>query len=366
MAGAPEIAVVGAGIVGLATAHALRERGAGVRVYDPGAPGGGMSGGRTRIFRHGHDDPRLASAARRARALWRAWEEGLGIETVSSDGAVAIGAAVPGRLAVLEREPEPPARALQPAELAAAMPLLAPFEGPAMLDGDGGAIRAEDVVAALARSLGDAIVAEEVLAVVPREGRGVDVVAGGRRARHAAVVVCAGRGTAALARALGLAPPVEASAHIRLTFRVRGGPPARLPCLQDSSGAFGEAAAYGSPMPGNREFAVGIPEPVPADAGGAMLDADALDAMARRTREYVERALPGLDPEPVGSRACWVTRLPWGADGMAVWEAGDARFLVGHNLFKMAPLLGCALADLATGRRPELDLAPAARLGDGG
>ena len=82
-----------------------------------------------------------------------------------------------------------------------------------------------------------------------------------------------------------------------------------------------------------------------------------------RTRAYVARALPGLSPEPIGSRACWVTQLDWGADGVAVWGAGDARFLVGHNLFKHAPLLGEALADIATGATPALDLRPEARLG---
>jgi len=361
MAATPDIAVVGAGIVGLATAHVLRERGVAVRVYEPGAPGAGQSGGATRIFRHGHDDARLAAAAPRSRALWRGWGERLGLETVSADGAVAIGAAVPHRLGLLSRQGGVHARALTPADLAAVMPALAGYGGPAMIDEGGGAIRAAGVVSALARSLGEAIVTDEVLAVIPREGGGVDVVAGGGRSRYAAVVVCAGRGTEALARTLGLVPPVEVSAHVRLTFRVRGVPPPRLPCLQDSSGAFGEGGAYGAPLPGNREYAVGIAAPP-----GALRRPEGLDALERRTRAYVARALPGLDPEPVGARACWVTRLPWGADGVAVWQAADVHLLVGNNLFKHAPLLGHALADLATGAPPALDLAPAARLGHAG
>ncbi len=156
---------------------------------------------------------------------------------------------------------------------------------------------------------------------------------------------------------------MELSAHIRLTFRVRGAPPRRLPCLQDSSGAFGETGVYGAALPGNREYGVGIATTVPATDAGALRDGDGLARLAARTRDYVARALPGLDPEPVGSRACWVTELPWGSDGVAAWHAGDVHLVVGHNLFKQAPGIGRALADVATGVAPALDLRPQARLG---
>jgi sarcosine oxidase len=360
----PEIAVVGAGVVGLCAAYALSRRGVPVRVYEPGRPGDAQSGGASRIFRHAHDDPRLVGAARAARALWRGWGERLGIETISADGAVAIGDAVPRRLAILEREGVP-VRAIDRHELARLLPILARFDGPAMIDDAAGSIRTEAVVAALAAALGDAITTDEVMAVRPLDGGGVEVVTGGGRHRHPTVLVCAGRGTAALARPLGLAPPVTLSAHIRLTFAVRGDPPERLPCLQDSSGAFGETGTYAAALPGNRAYAVGIADPIPARPEGALRDAADPAALVARTRAYVARALPRLSPEPIGSRACWVTELDWGADGVAVWEAGDARFLVGHNLFKHAPALGEALADHATGVTPALDLTPEARLGRG-
>ncbi len=67
------IAVVGAGIVGLSTAFALRRRGIAVRIYERGEIGGGQSAGGTRIFRLNHVDRRLVALACTARELWLGW-----------------------------------------------------------------------------------------------------------------------------------------------------------------------------------------------------------------------------------------------------------------------------------------------------
>lgn len=356
--------MIGAGIVGLSAAYSLLERGVAVTVYEQGVPGNGQSGGESRIFRHAHADPRLVAFACRSRAIWSEWEQALGVELVSDDGVVALGPSVEDRLRMLGRVGGVDARPIDAAELSERLPLLAGYSGPAMLDGSGGSIRTGTAIGALAARLGDSLVAEEVISVRPTSPGTVEVRTGGRCAEYAGVVVCAGRRTPQLARGVGLALPVRQAAHVRLTFAVRGTAPARLACLQDGSGHFGEAGIYAAPSAGNRHYALGLSQTIDAQEDGSLLDPAGLAELGERASGYVGRALPGLAPEPVDYRHCWVTELPWSADGFAVWEAEGLFFVAGHNLFKQAPALGRAVAQAALGEGLADELRPEARLGD--
>jgi sarcosine oxidase len=233
-----------------------------------------------------------------------------------------------------------------------------------VLDADGGAIRTTEAIRLLAQSLGDALIADEVLSLRPREG-GIELRSGTALETFERVVVCAGRGTAALARTVGLSLPVGLSAHVRATFELAGSPPARLACLQDSSGSFPEMGVYAAPEPGNARYAVGLSETLEVGEDGGIVDPAMLGELEERTVAYVAEALPGLVPDPVGFVHCWVTEVPWSEDGLAVWDHDGILFAAGHNLFKMAPALGRDLAAAASGE-PLGDLDPASRLGAAG
>ena len=361
----PHVAVIGAGIIGLSTAFALQRQGAQVSVIESGQPGSGQSAGQGRIFRHAHADSRLVGEVVRSRALWREWQDELGVDLVAPDGAVAIGDGVPAKAEALEAFPDVPVRLLTPAELHERLPVLAGYDGPAMLDVHGGAIRTTAAVHALTDRLTGSLVADHVLAVRRRDDGSVEVRTGTDTRAFDHVVLCAGRGTAGLGRGVGLELPVELGAHVRVTFRVAAGLAGPLPTFQDGSGQFGETGVYASPYPDARFYAVGLSGATPAQGDGGVADPEELAALAERTVAYVERALPGLRPSPVDHVHCWVTRLPWGEDGVGIWSQRGVTAVAGHNLFKQAPVLGEALAATALDGEVPAPWHHTARLGGG-
>jgi sarcosine oxidase len=336
-----EVAVVGAGITGLATAYELLRRGVDVRVFEAARPGAGQSAGRTRIFRHAHRRPELVERAVEARALWEHWEAELGARLLGREGMLLTGAAAEEVAPLLEAAGTQ-GRLLDEREQAEAMPILRPPGGPALLDELGGSTDVRAAIELLAAALGDRLVLAEVFAVDPGEPAVIESSEGIWEAGRA--VLCAGAGIASLAPELGISFTI--SCHARATFRVRDAALAgRVPALQEQSGAFGEIV-YAAAFPGEPLYAVGL----------AGEDADvpigaATEPLVERIANYVREALPGLDPEPVGVRLCVPTELPDGPDRFEVWRSGPVLAVAGDNLFKFGPWLGRMLAAAACGER---------------
>jgi sarcosine oxidase len=353
------VAIVGAGIVGLSTARALRDRGAEVRVYERQAPGHGQSAGGTRIFRLNHADDRLIGLAQRAQRIWRRWEDEHGVSLVGRDGVLVAGPAAAARHDGLRRAGES-GDWIDASEQERRLPLLRPFTGPVLLDAGGGPIRTEAAIGALAGDLRAALRHADVLAVRPVPGGGIEVLTPQGSFGHDAAVLCAGQDTQRLARQAGVDIPVALSQHLRATFRVLGTPPDRMSCLQDQSCEHGDRV-YGSPYPSRDLYGVGL-----AGGRGELEAGDPLerfDELRARLAAYVRAALPGLEPEPVTDVTCWVTRLPWGSDGVAAWTSSGITVIAGNNLFKLAPAVGELLAEtVSTGAVPEI-LRPEAQLG---
>jgi sarcosine oxidase len=349
MRGTAEVAVVGAGITGLATAYELFRRGVDVRVFEAARPGAGQSAGRTRIFRHAHRRRELVERAVESRALWEIWEEELGTRLLGREGMLLTGPSAPEVAGLLE-EAGAPGRLLDEREQAETLPILSPPGGPALLDELGGSTDVAGAIRVLAGALGDRLLLAEVFAVDPGEPAVIETSEGIWEAGR--VVVCAGAGIGSLAPELGI--PVRLSCHARVTFRVRDTALAgRLAALQEQSGSYGEIV-YAAAFPGEALYAVGI-----AGEGADVPLGAPTGPLVERIVAYVRKALPGLDPEPVGVRLCVPTDLPDSPDRFEVWSSGSVLALAGDNLFKFAPWLGRMLAAAACGEREPEGLVPA-------
>jgi sarcosine oxidase len=327
-----DVVVVGGGVVGLAVADALHRRGAEVACLEAGLPGAGQSAGRTRIFRHSHEDPALVREAIEARALWAEWEDRAGRRLLGDEGALLVRDDPDGDLERL-RAAGVDARLVAADEQRAELGPWAPRERPAILE-PGGAIRARRTIATLSGWLGDRLVAACPVLELREEPGHVRVLATEGVWQARAVVVCAGAQTTALAAAQGLDIPVGYAASTRATYVVRAGAHA-LACLRDKAPPDGRsyyAAAVGS----TGRYAVGSPayDLNETDAG------DELD----RLRAYVEACLPGLDPEPEHVRTCISSHPAWGEEGHRTFQRGRITFVAGGQLFKFAPLIAERLA----------------------
>ena len=336
---AADVAVVGGGIVGLAAADALAQRGAAVVVLERGEPGAGQSAGAARGFRHLHATEAQIADAVAARAGWDAWSERAGEPLVGEEGALRLGGDVAADAARL-RACGVPAEVVEQA--GDRHPALRPGAGPLLWDPRGGAIRAERAIAWLRDGLDVRRAAATAVAPGRVETDGGALVCG-------AVVVCAGAGTERLW------PHVELrrTIHLRVTFAAPEAPAdaARASwgaaTWADRTGDFG-ARTYGV-ADGPGRFALGLAEldaqPAPADPLAAEVGAAPdLAAVRARLHDYARAAFPGLG-EPIDEVVRLLTVLPGDdEDAYVLHREPGLAVLAGHNLFKLAPLLGERLA----------------------
>ena len=345
-----KVAVVGAGIVGLATASELVRAGAEVRLYEKAEVGAAQSQGSTRIFRQAHGDARLVELAMRARRRWRDWEDRFRRRLIGDEGLILSGAAiVPGWEAAMSAAGAPH-RPLAPNECRERLPIGRPPDVPLFLDPAGGATRIRRAVEALRAEIADQLHLEEVTNIEPHGG-GCTVCAAGREWSCDEVVLSAGIETPAIARRIGLSLPAEIRLHSRFTFDVREAYRGRTQsCWIDDSGAIGPGwHAYGQPVGSTDRYALGVSwegQPCTVDIGPERVSRESRDV----ARRYVEAALPGLASEPVHEIRCTYIEAPFldvNGDGFTALRRDRVTAFYGNNLFKFAPLLGELLARAA-------------------
>jgi sarcosine oxidase len=335
------IVVVGAGVMGAATAYALRRAGHEPLVLEQFELGHarGSSHGRARIFRFVYDRPHWVAQATRALPLWRELEVESGEEILTTTGSLDLGPGTDERAAALAAC-DVEFEILDGAELRS--PLRIERETPALVQRDGGVLDAARAQQAFLRGI--AVRERAPVTGIEDDGR---VRLDGTTIEAQAVVVTAGAWVAPLLEPLGIRPPVTPSRESVAYFPLatQDG----LPTIIDWRVPDG----YDLPRPGVSVYA--LPSPGGLKAGihraGSPTDPDeegVVDPNAVRcARDWVERYVEGADPQPVRTETCLYTNTP--DESFVVERRG--RVVVGSACsghgFKFAPLVGRELASLA-------------------
>ena len=349
-----DVLVVGAGAVGVAAARSLASRGRSVLVFERFEVGhaNGSSGGATRNVRLTYHDPIYVRMARASMERWHELSDLAGIELLRVVGGLDVGDATNVSAQALEAAGEPFERPTA-AEVAERWPMLHfPDVATFLYQADGAIVRADEALrlqARLATEQGAVLRERTVVEKITARGDEVELVtADGEVARAPAAIVAAGAWAGSLLHSVGidlsLTPTLEQSTYFDLGEE--GHP---LPTVIDWDAAREPPYIVPDPFsPG--EFKSG------AHQSGPVVDPDTrsfetdLDR-ERRVVDWVREHLI-VEAEPVRTDTCLYTTTP--DDDFVLDRLGPlviASPCSGHG-FKFTPLIGEALADLATGGTP--------------
>jgi sarcosine oxidase len=333
-----EVVVVGAGLLGLSAARALRARGREVLVLERETVGHARGGskGASRIFRLGYVDPGYVRMAMDARPLWEELEAEMGCRLLEPTGQLTFGAGM-SALRRAMTDAGAPVRAMPAAEVHERFPDLA-VPGDALFEPESAVIDAAATLAALRRTVGDVLREQVSVTDIVDDGRRVHLTTEGGDIEADVAVVCPGPWSAKVL-ALETFATLEHVAYFRRHERER--PP--MPIFIE----FAEPAVYGLPTAAMAAFKLALHHAGP----GVDPDCTSLDPQAEQVDAIVRaaaRLLPAFDPTPVHVETCMYDNTAseefvLECRGRVVIGAGTS----GHG-FKFGPLLGERLADLAT------------------
>ena len=349
--------VVGAGLLGLATAWSLSRRAWRVTVVEAAETiGHARSGskGSARIFRFGYPDPLYVELALKARRLWRDLEATTGRTLLTETGQVTFGdesalQAIASAMAASGL----PAQHFEATEAARRFPSIA-ARGPVLFEPASGVLRADECLTAL-REAGTFEVRAglRVDRVEDQGDAGVVVRAGGVSLTAERGVICAGsRSLDLLGRRAPAAAPASLPQVAYFVSKERHGTPHPPVFIE-----WGDDMIYGLPVFDDFPASPPLYKVSHHTPGEVAEDFDPTDpsplsdstARLELLGDAVERLLPTLDPVPVATERCVYDNS---SDGDFIVDRAGGVVIgcgtSGHG-FKFGTALGALLADLVEG-----------------
>jgi sarcosine oxidase len=324
------VAIVGAGIMGVATAYEVARRGHEITLLEQFEAGHtrGSSHGRSRIVRLAYPDVEWVRLAQEAMRRWRELEADTGETLLDLTGLVELVPLSTGALDACGIAWEE----LDPADLTERFGVHAPPGSRPILQPEAGAVYADRAHRAfLAGASGRGATLRERSRVESLDEVEADVV-----------VVTAGAWAKPLLARAGIELPVTPTRETVAYFRLATGrrPPAVIALHEGGHGLY----ALPDPVYGLKVGHHRAGSPTDPDAEGAP-DPQVVDEATEWARTLFELA----DPEAAGAESCLYTNT---ADERFVLER-HGRIVVGSACsghgFKFAPVVGARLADLAVG-----------------
>jgi monomeric sarcosine oxidase len=359
---ADRVAVVGAGLVGAAAARELAGRGHPVLLLEQYAVGHdrGSSHGSSRIYRRAYTEPDYVALTGRADDEWARLEDESGVRLRTRTGGLDSGAAYPRQIHEALQGQGVESTLLSPAEVAERWPGIA-LAGEACFHPDAGHLDADLTVATLLDlALADDAELREHTALTRIEpvADGLLVHTDEGVEHVGTVVVAAGGWLPELLGGLAVQPalpPLEVR-QVEVFHHRHHDPDAFWPTLVHADDVLLYALGSGSDGGPGLAYKLGqFDSQVSTTASGRDRVID--DRPRRAIRSFVERQLPGLDPEPLSEKSCLFTMTPDEDFVLDRAPAGGGQVVIasacsGHGA-KFAPLTGVLLADLVEGAPPD-------------
>ncbi len=337
-----DFAVIGAGVMGAATARALAGGGRSVLLIEQFTVGHkrGSSHGASRIFRYSYSEISYVEMAMEALPLWRELEAETGRAIVTTTGGIDGGTDLGGHVSALQKCGAD-LELIDGSEARMRWPGLAlPADRNFLFQPDGGVIAAGLAVKSFvdgAVAKGAELLGETKVTALRQETDGVTISMGGDEATAGVVVVTAG----------AWAKPLLATADIDLDVRPTRETvayfemPEPTPTLVD----WGQPSVYALSTP-SQGLKVGEhiagPDADPDSEG--VPDQGSID----RLSAWVSRVFPSANPKASFAETCFYTNTD--DESFVLERHGDivvGSACSGHG-FKFAPLIGRRLAEMAT------------------